>query len=278
MSDEKSNDLDAFLDQESKDAVDDDASSLLDGVESEDNNQLISEEEDTLLADELTNEQQSSLGETDISNMVEEANESLITGNPDPFSTEDFERLNTSLVNIESKIDNDKSRLKKLDLLDDIKNDIARISQNLSNIDSSPKQGHNLPNIDQLLARIDELENKLNNQDMSGGAMPADNEMNLKLDELTKSVQKLNLSSGTMQKRFERVEETVGRFEDMEKDIQVEYVDEKESTDSSEENKKKIVLYGTLVCLILIVCGAIVLDRLNIMDFYLDELFRAFFN
>ena len=200
MSDEKSNDLDAFLDQESKDAVDDDASSLLDGVENEDNNQLISEEEDTLLADELTNEQQSSLGETDISNMVEEANESLITGNPDPFSTEDFERLNTSLVNIESKIDNDKSRLKKLDLLDDIKNDIARISQNLSNIDSSPKQGHNLPNIDQLLARIDELENKLNNQDMSGGAMPADNEMNLKLDELTKSVQKLNLSSGTMQK------------------------------------------------------------------------------
>lgn len=278
MSDEKSNDLDAFLDQESKDAVDDDASSLLDGVENEDNNQLISEEEDTLLADESANEQQSSLGETDISNMVEEANESLITGNPDPFSTEDFERLNTSLVNIESKIDNDKSRLKKLDLLDDIKNDIARISQNLSNIDSSPKQGHNLPNIDQLLARIDELENKLNNQDMSGGAMPADNEMNLKLDELTKSVQKLNLSSGTMQKRFERVEETVGRFEDMEKDIQVEYVDEKESTDSSEENKKKIVLYGTLVCLILIVCGAIVLDRLNIMDFYLDELFRAFFN
>lgn len=278
MSDEKSNDLDAFLDQESKDSVDDDASSLLDGVENEDNNQLISEEEDTLLADELTNEQQSSLGETDISNMVEEANESLITGNPDPFSTEDFERLNTSLINIESKIDNDKSRLKKLDLLDDIKNDIARISQNLSNIDSSPKQGHNLPNIDQLLARIDELENKLNNQDMSGGAMPADNEMNLKLDELTKSVQKLNLSSGTMQKRFERVEETVGRFEDMEKDIQVEYVDEKESTDSSEENKKKIVLYGTLVCLILIVCGAIVLDRLNIMDFYLDELFRAFFN
>ena len=171
--------------------------------------------------------------------MVEEANESLITGNPDPFSTEDFERLNTSLVNIESKIDNDKSRLKKLDLLDDIKNDIARISQNLSNIDSSPKQGHNLPNIDQLLARIDELENKLNNQELSGGAMPSDNEMNLKLDELTKSVQKLNLSSGTMQKRFERVEETVGRFEDMEKDIQVEYVDEKENEDTPEENKKK---------------------------------------
>ena len=50
MSDEKSNDLDAFLDQDSKDAVDDDASSLLDGVENEDNNQLISEEEaDTLM-------------------------------------------------------------------------------------------------------------------------------------------------------------------------------------------------------------------------------------
>ena len=69
-----------------------------------------------------------------MSSMIEEANESLITGNPDPFSTEDFERLNTSLVNIESKIDDKNSKLNKLDLLDSIKEDIAKINENLSNV------------------------------------------------------------------------------------------------------------------------------------------------
>ena len=279
MSDEKSNDLDAFLDQDSKDAVQDEGSSLLDDLPTDDDQNLTgglsAESDDT---SSLTDDNQLQSSETDMSSMIEEANESLITGNPDPFSTEDFERLNTSLVNIESKIDDKNSKLNKLDLLDSIKEDIAKINENLSSVDMSSRQGHNLPNIDQLLARIDELENKLNNQQSSDGSMPQDNEMNDKLEEITKSVQKLNLSSGTIQKRFERVEETLGRFEDMEKDIQIEYVDDKESEDTPEEKNKKTLLYGLLVILILMVCGAVILDRLNIVDFYLDELFRTFFN
>ena len=279
MSDEKSNDLDAFLDQDSKDAVQDEGSSLLDDLPADDDQDLAgglsAESDDT---SSLTDDNQLQSSETDMSSMIEEANESLITGNPDPFSTEDFERLNTSLVNIESKIDDKNSKLNKLDLLDSIKEDIAKINENLSSVDMSSRQGHNLPNIDQLLARIDELENKLNNQQSSDGSMPQDNEMNDKLEEITKSVQKLNLSSGTIQKRFERVEETLGRFEDMEKDIQIEYVDDKESEDTPEEKNKKTLLYGLLVILILLVCGAVILDRLNIVDFYLDELFRTFFN
>ena len=279
MSDEKSNDLDAFLDQDSKDAVQDEGSSLLDDLPTDDDQGLtgdLSAESDG--ASSLIDDNQSQSSDTDMSSMIEEANESLITGNPDPFSTEDFERLNTSLVNIESKIDDKNSKLNKLDLLDSIKEDIAKINENLSSVDMSSKQGHNLPNIDQLLARIDELENKLNNQQSSDGSMPQDNEMNDKLEEITKSVQKLNLSSGTIQKRFERVEETLGRFEDMEKDIQIEYVDDKENEDTPEEKNKKTLLYGLLVILILMVCGAVILDRLNIVDFYLDELFRTFFN
>ena len=279
MSDEKSNDLDAFLDQDSKDAVQDEGSSLLDDLPTDDDQGLtgdLSAESDG--ASSLIDNNKSQSSDTDMSSMIEEANESLITGNPDPFSTEDFERLNTSLVNIESKIDDKNSKLNKLDLLDSIKEDIAKINENLSSVDMSSKQGHNLPNIDQLLARIDELENKLNNQQSSDGSMPQDNEMNDKLEEITKSVQKLNLSSGTIQKRFERVEETLGRFEDMEKDIQIEYVDDKENEDTPEEKNKKTLLYGLLVILILMVCGAVILDRLNIVDFYLDELFRTFFN
>jgi len=279
MSDEKSNDLDAFLDQDSKDAVQDEGSSLLDDLPTDDDQDLTgglsAESDDT---SSLTDDNQSQSSDTDMSSMIEEANESLITGNPDPFSTEDFERLNTSLVNIESKIDDKNSKLNKLDLLDSIKEDIAKINENLSSVDMSSRQGHNLPNIDQLLARIDELETKLNNQQSSESSMPQDNEMNDKLEEITKSVQKLNLSSGTIQKRFERVEETLGRFEDMEKDIQIEYVDDKENEDTPEEKNKKTLLYGLLVILILLVCGAVILDRLNIVDFYLDELFRTFFN
>ena len=279
MSDEKSNDLDAFLDQDSKDAVQDEGSSLLDDLPTDDDQGLtgdLSAESDD--ASSLIDDNQSQSSDTDMSSMIEEANESLITGNPDPFSTEDFERLNTSLVNIESKIDDKNSKLNKLDLLDSIKEDIAKINENLSGVDMSSRQGHNLPNIDQLLARIDELETKLNNQQSSESSMPQDNEMNDKLEEITKSVQKLNLSSGTIQKRFERVEETLGRFEDMEKDIQIEYVDDKENEDTPEEKNKKTLLYGLLVILILLVCGAVILDRLNIVDFYLDELFRTFFN
>ena len=279
MSDEKSNDLDAFLDQDSKDAVQDEGTSLLDDLPTDDDQELTgglsAESDDT---SSLTDDNQLQSSDTDMSSMIEEANESLITGNPDPFSTEDFERLNTSLVNIESKIDDKNSKLNKLDLLDSIKEDIAKINENLSSVDMSSRQGHNLPNIDQLLARIDELENKLNNQQSSDGSMPQDNEMNDKLEEITKSVQKLSLSSGTIQKRFERVEETLGRFEDMEKDIQIEYVDDKENEDTPEEKNKKTLLYGLLVILILMVCGAVILDRLNIVDFYLDELFRTFFN
>ena len=282
MSDEKSNDLDAFLDESSKDAMSEEGSSLLDDLPNDEESQgltndLVEEKTDDFnLSDDDQN--QSTSNETDMSSMIEEANESLITANSDPFSTEDFERLNSSLVNIESKIDGDKTRLEKLDLLDGIKEDIAKINENLSGANLSSRQGHNLPNIDQLLSRIDELENKINNQEATGSPLPQDNEMNDKLEEITKSVQKLNLSSGTIQKRFERVEETLGRFEEMEKDIQVEYIDEKENEDTPEEHNKKVLLYGLLVILILMVCGAVVLDRLNIVDFYLDELFRTFFN
>ena len=282
MSDEKSNDLDAFLDESSKDAMSEEGSSLLDDLPNDEESQgltndLVEENTDDFsLSDD--NQNQSTTNETNMSSMVEEANESLITANSDPFSTEDFERLNSSLVNIESKIDGDKTRLEKLDLLDGIKEDIAKINENLSGANLSSRQGHNLPNIDQLLSRIDELENKINNQEATGSPLPQDNEMNDKLEEITKSVQKLNLSSGTIQKRFERVEETLGRFEEMEKDIQVEYIDEKENEDTPEEHNKKVLLYGLLVILILMVCGAVVLDRLNIVDFYLDELFRTFFN
>ena len=282
MSDEKSNDLDAFLDESSKDEMSEEGSSLLDDLPNDEESQgltndLVEENTDDFnLSDD--NQNQSATNETNMSSMVEEANESLITANSDPFSTEDFERLNSSLVNIESKIDGDKTRLEKLDLLDGIKEDIAKINENLSGANLSSRQGHNLPNIDQLLSRIDELENKINNQEATGSPLPQDNEMNDKLEEITKSVQKLNLSSGTIQKRFERVEETLGRFEEMEKDIQVEYIDEKENEDTPEEHNKKVLLYGLLVILILMVCGAVVLDRLNIVDFYLDELFRTFFN
>ena len=282
MSDEKSNDLDAFLDESSKDAMSEEGSSLLDDLPNDEESQgltndLVEEKTDDFsLSDDDQN--QSTTNEADMSSMIEEANESLITANSDPFSTEDFERLNSSLVNIESKIDGDKTRLEKLDLLDGIKEDIAKINENLSGANLSSRQGHNLPNIDQLLSRIDELENKINNQEATGSPLPQDNEMNDKLEEITKSVQKLNLSSGTIQKRFERVEETLGRFEEMEKDIQVEYIDEKENEDTPEEHNKKVLLYGLLVILILMVCGAVVLDRLNIVDFYLDELFRTFFN
>ena len=48
------------------------------------------------------------------------------------------------------------------------------------------------------------------------------------INELLNNVQKLNAATNTYNKRFEKLEETVSRFEEMEKDIHLEYVDDEE--------------------------------------------------
>ena len=96
-------------------------------------------------------------------------------------------------------------------------------------------------------------------------------------------MEKLNAVTNTYNKRFEKIEETVSRFEEMEKDIQLEYIDDEEEIDNSNSNvsskdkKRQNILYLILIGLIITITGLVILDRLKIIDLYLDSIFKMFF-
>ena len=144
---------------------------------------------------------------------------------------------------------------------------------------SSPSTGHNLPSTDDLLNRVEELENKIQNNSGDG----VSDEIQTSINELLNNVQKLNAATNTYNKRFEKLEETISRFEEMEKDIHLEYVDDEEKIDISnksltDKNKKRQnILYLILIVLIMTLTGLVILDRLKIIDLYLDSIFKMFF-
>ena len=45
----------------------------------------------------------------------------------------------------------------------------------------------------------------------------------------------------------------------------------------TKEQKRKNILYLTLIILIMLITAAVILDRLKIVDLYLDSIFRIFF-
>ena len=274
MADEESNDLESYIKNDDSTEVTEDGSSLLSGDDSsaEDNSSLLDEDETN-----TQNDNQESLSES-----IEEANASIYSGDPDPFNKHNFEQINSTLTKIEDKIDKETEQLKKLDVLDDIKTEIQKMNENslMQSTSSVPSVGHNLPNAGELLNRVEELENKIQNN--SGGGVS--DEIQESINDLLNNVQKLNAATSTYNKRFERIEETVSRFEEMEKDIQLEYIDdEEEITDSSsngktsEDKKKQNILYLILIGLIMTITGLVILDRLKIIDLYLDSIFKMFF-
>ena len=212
---------------------------------------------------------------------IEEANASILTADPDPFNKQNFEKLSSTLSSIETKIDNEKEQLKKLDVLDDIKTEIEKMNENslMQSTNSSPSVGHNLPGTSELLSRVEELESKIQNN--SGGSVS--DEIQESINDLLNNVQKLNAATNTYNKRFEKIEETVSRFEEMEKDIQLEYIDDDEEIDTStkavsnKDKKRQNILYLILIGLIMTITGLVILDRLKIIDLYLDEILKSFF-
>ena len=232
----------------------------------EDNNSLLSETEDALTdSDDLLK----SAPEVD---PVEEANESLRTSNPDPFNF--MKEVNSTLSQIEKKIDQDHNQLKKLDQLEDIKNELIKMNEvkELSSIedqsDDTPSHGDNLPDNSELLIKIEYLQNKI------------------------REIENEN------KERFEKIESTVERFEEIEKELEVEYVDEEQTQEhdlgnqispaqniSNEEDSnfketskpKSNLLLLLLIFLIILVSGAFILDTLGIVNLYLTQTLKTLF-
>jgi len=248
----------------------DDKENFLLGDE-EDSNSLLSETEDALTdSDDLLK----SAPEVD---PVEEANESLRTSNADPFNL--MKEVNSTLSQIEKKIDQDHNKLKKLDQLEDIKNELIKmnevkeLSSNEDQSDDTPSHGDNLPDNSELLIKIESLQNKIRELENEN------------------------------KERFEKIESTVERFEEIEKELEIEYTteeDEKEQTQeqdleinqispaqntSNEEDSnfketskpKSNLLLLLLIFLIILVSGAFILDTLGIVNLYLTQTLKTLF-
>ena len=274
MDDKESKDLESYIKNDEMNETSEEDTSLLIGDNSsiDDNSSLLDENEAN-----TKNDNQDRLTTDDTA----EANASLLTGDPDPFNKNNFGELKNTLNKIEDKIDKETEQLKKLDVLDDIKTEIQKMNDNslMQSTSSSPSTGHNLPSTDDLLNRVEELENKIQNNSGDG----VSDEIQTSINELLNNVQKLNAATNTYNKRFEKLEETISRFEEMEKDIHLEYVDDEEKIDISnksltDKNKKRQnILYLILIVLIMTLTGLVILDRLKIIDLYLDSIFKMFF-
>ena len=163
-----------------------------------------------------------------------------------------IEKIVLSLSKIEEKIDYDKNQLKKLDQLNEIKEKLSEINNgkkdngSTNNITPSTDEksfDHNFPEPSELLSRMDNLEGQLNN---------------------------IETDNSVFKKKFINVENTLNRFEDLEKEIKIEYEDD-------EKKPLKNIPVAILSLLLVIVSILIISDKMGYVDLYSNEIFQSFF-
>ena len=177
------------------------------------------------------------------------------------------EKITSSLSKIEKKIDLDNLHLKKLDKLDKLdklneldvlKKEVMQMENNRitekaneQEITNTNKNDNNFPDTSEILNRIDEVD--------------------AKIKKVEKGVIKNELTSTYFQKRFTNIENTMDRFENLEKEIKIEY---EEDDNTLKKNKYlKISLILLLILFVMLIAG----DRLGFIDLYIDEIIRSFF-
>ena len=229
------------------------------------------------------------------SDLIEEANESLRSSNGYPSedgrellkslestsieegeSLKNFEssryenmieKITSSLSKIEKKIDLDNLHLKKLDKLDKLdklneldvlKKEVMQMENNKitgkaneQEITNTNKNNNNLPDISEILNRIDEVD--------------------AKIKKVEKGVIKNELTNTHFKKRFTNIENTMDRFENLEKEIKIEY----EEDDSTLKKKKYLTIF--IILLLILLAMMIAGDRLGFIDLYIDEIIKSFF-
>ena len=175
-----------------------------------------------------------------------------------------IEKITSSLSKIEKKIDLDNLHLKKLDKLDKLneldvlKKEIMKIENNKitgnaneQETTDTSKNNNNLPDTSEILNRIEEVDAKIR--------------------KVEQGVKKNELTNTYFQKRFTNIENTMDRFEDLEKEIKIEY---EEDDNTLKKNKYlKISLLLLLLIFVMLIAG----DRLGFIDLYIDEIIRSFF-
>ena len=175
-----------------------------------------------------------------------------------------IEKITSSLSKIEKKIDLDNLHLKKLDKLDKLneldvlKKEVMQMENNKitgkaneQEITNTNKNNNNLPDTSEILNRIEEVDAKIR--------------------KVEQGVKKNDLTNTQFQKRFTNIENTMDRFENLEKEIKIEY---EEDDNTLKKNKYlKISLLLLLILFLVMIAG----DRLGFIDLYIDEIIRSFF-
>jgi len=249
-------------------------------INDEEKDNLLLSDEDNLLDDNL--EDNSLISENKIDEIAE-ANASLSTMDSDPFNL--IKDVNSTLSKIEKKIDKDSVQLSKLDQLEEIKDELKKITSSnkvnefndvIDNDASSSTDGDNLPDNTDLIIQIENLQEK---------------------------IQKIETSNSAYEEKLKDIEETLVRFKKIENELEVEVIEEEigqiplseenifdnkvdEMKNNEDKNNsikihpkpKSNILVLILLLLILLVSGAVVLDSLGIVDLYLSEILKTFFN
>jgi len=188
--------------------------------------------------------------------------------NPESSHYENMiEKITSSLSKIEKKIDLDNLHLKKLDKLDKLdklneldvlKKEVMQMENNKitgkaneQEITNTNKNNNNLPDTSEILNRIEKVDAKIR-----------------KVEE---GVKKNELTNTQFKKRFTNIENTMDRFENLEKEIKIEYEEDDNTL------KKNKYLKISLLLLLLIFATMITADRLGFIDLYIDEIIRSFF-
>ena len=164
---------------------------------------MLLSDEDNLLDDSL--EDNSLISENKIDEIAE-ANASLSTMDSDPFNL--IKDVNSTLSKIEKKIDKDSVQLSKLDQLEEIKDELKKITSSnkvnefndvIDNDASSSTDGDNLPDNTDLIIQIENLQEK---------------------------IQKIEASNSAYEEKLKDIEETLVRFKKIENELEVEVIEE----------------------------------------------------
>lgn len=181
--------------------------------------------------------------------------------------------INSTLNNLEKKIETEQDQLKKLDQLADIKSELVKINQN----NSLGSSGHNLPEVTELMQRIDIIEKRLNEMETSNKSKFADvdnvitrfNALEKELDVEYDDDQQ-NSSGSSFMKLFDNKDkkEDDNQPEDF-ADERVKELNEKENVKKQQNQNAKILL----LVLLLLILGFWALDFFGIVELHLLKYF-----
>ena len=115
-----------------------------------------------------------------------------------------------------------------------------------------------------------------------GDNLPDNSDLIVQIENLQEKIRDLETTNESYQERFRSIDETLDRFKEIEKELEVEVIEEDESSNKKEvkstnqkpQNKNLLIL---LIILLLTISGVVILDTLGFVNFYISEALKNIF-